>query len=121
MNDSVVVTFPNGAIERAAKRTDTFTWGIIGDATPNGWGGEDVVLEMVPNQPSVFQLLNYKMKKGAFQFIQNNDWVNTLSLSANGNVVPNGYNIGVEDGTYNIVLNLTNRISPSYSVKLVGQ
>lgn len=121
LNDSVVVTFPDGAIKRAAKRTDTFTWGIIGDATPNGWDGEDIVLEMVPNQPSVFQLLNYKMKKGAFQFRQNNDWVNTLSLSANGDVVPNGYNIEIEDGTYNIVLNLTNRISPSYSVELVGQ
>lgn len=98
-----------------------FIWMIIiGDATVNGWGGDDIRMDQdTENASDVFFLRNYKLNKGGFQFRQNSDWSNTLSLSANGDLIPTGYNVEVEEGIYDITLDMTNRLNPKYEVKMV--
>lgn len=115
-NDTMAIQMADGTVRKAHKTDQPFVWGIIGDATPNGWGGEDLIMQTLPDQPQVFILKDFKMKKGGFQFRQNNDWNNAIALSANGELVPNGYNIEVEDGIYDITLDMTNRMKPKYTL-----
>ncbi|MDU1890986.1 MAG: serine hydrolase [Dysgonomonas sp.] len=117
--DSLIINFPDGSVKRSKKTDKPFIWGIIGDATPNGWDGQDVPLELDATAPHVFSLRKFKLKKGGFQFRQNSDWSNSLSLSANGDLIPSGYNIEVEEGTYDITLDMTNRLNPKYKIRKI--
>ncbi len=118
--DSLILNVRNQRIVRAKKNNIPLIWGIIGDATPNGWDGKDVPMVADEESSQIWRLKNYKLKKGGFQFRRNGVWSNNVSLSATGEVAANGYNIEVEDGVYDIELDMTDRFSPRYNLHKVN-
>ncbi len=94
--------------------------GIIGNATPSGWDGKDIVLNTNAKNPNYYFLTNQKLKAGELRFRLNNDWNNSLALNNDDeNLCYDGYNIKIkEDGFYDIVLDVTIESKPKYSIKL---
>ena len=90
-------------------------WGLVGDATTNGWNGPD--MEMYETSSDVFELyanlLGNQMK---FRF--NEDWGNNYGdIGADGSLESGGDNIVITgDGIYHVVLNLN---SLTYSISEV--
>ena len=107
-------------IKKAKKIADTFPWGIIGTATPSGWDGKDIVLQTEKSNPNYYFLKNYKLKVGELRFRLNNDWGSSLALNNDDkNLCYDGYNIKItEDGFYDIVLDMTTKSKPKYSIQL---
>lgn len=118
---SVTITNTQGK-KTAKKIADIFSWGIIGTATPSCWEGKDIVLETQKSNPDFYYLKNYKLKAGELRFRSNNDWANSLGLNGdNKSMCYDGYNIIIkEDGFYDIVLDLSIKSKPQYSVKKVN-
>lgn len=83
------------------------TWGIIGDATPGGWGAST---EMFYNTATnVWEIDNVALTAGGHQmkFRANDDWAINLGGDVNG-LTYNGGNIDIAaDGNYNITLDLS--------------
>ena len=80
-------------------------WGLVGDATLNGWNGPDMeMFETGINQYALYATLN----SGEIKFRFNEDWgQNFGDNGADGTVEDGGSNIGVPGpGTYFITLNL---------------
>lgn len=80
-------------------------WGLVGDATPNGWGTlpDMVMSETATNQYAVYAVLG----DGSMKFRFNNDWgVNYGNSGTDG--VLGGDNIAVTAGTYYITMDLDN-------------
>ncbi len=81
------------------------TWGIVGDSTPNGWNGPDIMLKQDGSVLSIFVTLT----DGLLKFRENNDWTNNYGDDgADGTIEAGGANINVTAGTYKITLDLTN-------------
>lgn len=80
-------------------------WGIIGNATPNGWNEPDT--DMYEASPNVFKIFT-ELTEGELKFRKNDDW--SVSFGGeNGNLIPDGDNIVVETtGRVVITLNLNN-------------
>lgn len=82
------------------------TIGIIGDATPNGWEGEDIDLEKSAADPSVWTL-RMELLDGEAKFRAENDW--TVNWGAgdfpSGVATQGGANIPVTAGDYLIRFN----------------
>ena len=94
-------------------KIETFTWGIVGDATANGWNGPDQAMTYDPVL-DIWQAI-VTVVDGQMKFRMNNDWaVNYGSTSATepdpilaaGAVVAGGKNFGVKKGTYLVTLDL---------------
>lgn len=119
--DSLVVQFRDGTIKKAKRKTGTapIPWGIIGDATPSGWDGKDILLQTDPKNPKLYFLRNYPLKKGKFKFRLNNDWGYNFGLNDDGkSIALDAYDFHItEDGNYNIVFDTTNPIQPRYNIK----
>ncbi len=106
---SLVNKFPEGDIDVNALNNalsgPLSDWGLVGDATTNGWNGPD--MEMYETSSDVFELyanlLGNQMK---FRFDE--DWGNNYGDSgADGTLESGGDNIVIPgDGIYHIVLNL---------------
>lgn len=85
-------------------------WGVVGSATPGGWG--------TPNLPDVpfwttttaGVLVSYvTLKDGEIKFRTNNSWATNLGDNGNdGSLEAEGANIPVTAGTYKITFNLNN-------------
>ncbi|OQD42276.1 hypothetical protein BUL40_10925 [Croceivirga radicis] len=88
---------------------EPFSWGLVGDATPNGWDGPDTPLTYDSSSDqwrAVVTLTNGEMK-----FRQNNDWaVNFGDTGADGTIEANGDNIMVEAGNYLVSVDFTNNL-----------
>lgn len=91
------------------------TWGIIGDATPNGWGGDTQMTYDATNQ--VWTVTANMIASGSFKFRANGQWNIDFGIDGNGNLVYAdnsffGYTSGLNnltvpsDGNYTITLNL---------------
>ncbi len=81
-------------------------WGLVGDATTNGWGGPDMVMRQTTTA-NVYQIFA-QLGNGEFKFRFNNDWgLNYGDDGANGSIEAGGANIKVTAGGYKITLNLT--------------
>ena len=116
---SLVNKFPEGDIDVNALNnglSGTLSdWGLVGDATTNGWDGPD--MEMYETSSNVFELyaslLGNQMK---FRFDE--DWGNNYGDSgADGTLESGGDNIAIPgDGIYHVVLNLN---SLTYSISEV--
>ena len=93
-------------------------WGLVGNATPNGWNGPDV--EMYQTGPQEFSIYA-ELANGELKFRFNEDWGNNYGDNgADGTIESGGANIAVSAGTYFIVLDLgsgTYSISPFSSDK----
>ncbi|MDN6309379.1 MAG: RagB/SusD family nutrient uptake outer membrane protein [Flavobacteriaceae bacterium] len=88
-------------------------WGIIGDATPNGWSAPDT--EMYEASPAVYQLYT-ELTDGELKFRKNDDWAENYGGS-DGNLELDGDNITVNTtGRVVITLNLNQN---TYSIESI--
>lgn len=87
---------------------DKLSWGIIGDATPGGWGGDTDM--MYNNGSRTWSITTTLIGGKEMKFRLNDDWgTNYGDNGANGSIELNGDNIKVAtNGTYRIVLDLVN-------------
>ena len=83
-------------------------WGLVGDATPNGWGSTNDI-EMRSTGTNTYALYA-DLLQGQMKFRFNEDWgVNYGDDGANGTLEPGGANIAIPAaGTYYITMNLNN-------------
>jgi len=83
-------------------------WGLVGDATPNGWGSSDDIelYQTATNQYAVYTELG----SGEMKFRFNEDWgQNYGDNDANGSLEAGGANIPISNpGTYFVTLDLDN-------------
>ena len=87
---------------------DKLSWGIIGDATPSGWGSDT---DMKYNNGTRTWTITTALIGGKeMKFRLNDDWgTNYGDDGANGSVELNGANIKIAtDGNYRITLDLIN-------------
>ena len=87
-----------------------YIWGIVGDATPGGWGGPDVEFTRDWSTNDDIWILNgVDLIDGQWKVRANNEWVVDYGdTDADGTLDVGGTNIDVVAGTYNITLNFDN-------------
>ena len=104
---SLVNLFGQG-IDVASANTSIGTasnWGLVGSATPNGWGGPDTSLHET-GVANVFAGY-FNLIDGELKFRKNNDWAfNYGDNGADGTVEDGGANIPITAGLYKITLDL---------------
>lgn len=84
---------------------ETFSLGIVGSATPNGWDGPD--LELLYDSTSDQFRAVVTLIDGEIKFRLNNDWnVNWGDSGADGTLEAGGDNIAVAAGKYVVTVNL---------------
>ena len=87
----------------------TELWGLVGDATHNGWDGPDVKLVPDPCNDGIFIASNVVLTSGVMKFRQNDDWGVNMGLGEGGEgtlmVGGFGNDIPVTAGTYDVTLN----------------
>ncbi len=94
-----------------------FIWGIVGSATPNGWDGPDVKMNMDFAKEGVWYANNVALVDGEIKFRANEDWTNNYGDDgADFSLEAGGANIAVEAGTYDVVLDLSNADAPTYKL-----
>lgn len=87
-------------------KIEEFSWGLVGDATPNGWAGPDTKLMYDGTVDSWTTTVT--VKDGAFKFRLNNDpsyAVNYGGSGTEGVLKAGGDNISIKAGTYKITAN----------------
>ncbi|WP_262732207.1 SusE domain-containing protein [Gaetbulibacter sp. NE] len=83
---------------------EAYSWGVVGDATPNGWDGPDINLEYDPTSDQWRALAT--LTDGLIKFRQNNDWgTNYGDDGVDGTLELNGSDISVTAGNYLITVN----------------
>jgi len=92
---------------------ESFSWGIVGSATPNEWNGPDIPL-MYDSCSDTWRTVA-KLNEGVWKIRQNNDWaVNLGSDGADGNLQANGGDIPVTFGYYEIIVDFN---ASTYSIE----
>ncbi len=90
------ITFDTGAMTYTI---EPYTWGLVGDATPNGWSGPDLKLEYNPYNDDWKAAVT--LTAGDIKFRLNNDWTtNYGDTGADGTLDAGGDNITVTAGNY---------------------
>lgn len=90
--------------------TPITTIGIIGDATVNGWSGDDINMNYVPynketKEGRYWEVKDITLKTGVIKFRANDDWkINWGGELDNLTSKGNPANIAVEEGKYDIKL-----------------
>lgn len=90
--------------------TPITTIGIIGDATVNGWSGDDIDMNYVPynketKEGRYWEVKDITLKTGVIKFRANDGWdINWGGELDNLTSKGNPANIAVEEGTYDIKL-----------------
>ncbi|PKA97485.1 uncharacterized protein DUF5019 [Flavobacteriaceae bacterium MAR_2009_75] len=88
---------------------EPFTWGIVGDATPNGWDGPDVPLSYDPTSDQWRATIT--LNTGEIKFRQNNEWtIGYGDAEADDILEQDGGNIAVEAGNYLVSVDFNNRL-----------
>ena len=86
-------------------------WGLVGNATPNGWDGPDLEMYQIGAQEFAIYA---ELGSGEMKFRFNEDWgVNYGDNGADGTLESGGANIVVSAGTYYIEMDLS---AETYSV-----
>jgi len=84
---------------------EEYSWGIVGSATTNGWGGPDMMLHYNSYQDDWKAVVTLADGEAKFRF--NNDWaVNYGDDGVDGTMEANGANIAVSAGHYLVTMNL---------------
>ncbi|MFB9051566.1 SusE domain-containing protein [Formosa undariae] len=92
-------------------------WGLVGDATPNGWDGPDTVLNMDYVTEGVWYINGVSLTNGEMKFRANNDWGFNYGDTGNDGILDDGGdNIAVTTGIYNIILDLSDTSNPTYTL-----
>ena len=116
-DDNIIMTQPAGYYkvdidlsEKKYELTPITTIGIIGDATVNGWSGDDIDMKYVPynketKEGRYWEVKDITLKTGVIKFRANDDWAINWggeldNLTSKGNPA----NIAVEEGKYDIKL-----------------
>lgn len=95
-------------------------WGIVGDATPNGWDGPDIPFYKTEKEETY--IAYGTLTDGEIKFRQNNSWDDEDYGGSGGVLEEGGDNIEVESGRYKITMNLdelTYKLE-KYSIGVVG-
>lgn len=80
-------------------------WGLVGDATPNGWGGPDTSLRMTSTANVYSGFFN--LVDGEMKFRRDNNWgFNYGDNGLDGTVEDGGANIPIKAGLYKVTLDL---------------
>ena len=94
-------------------KIETYSWGIVGSATPNEWNGPDIPL-MYDSCSDTWRAVA-KLNEGVWKVRQNNDWaVNYGSDAADGTLQSGGADIPVTLGYYEVIVDL-NKLTYSIS------
>ena len=92
---------------------EEYSWGIVGSATTNGWGGPDMMFHYNSFQDDWRAVVT--LGDGEVKFRFNNDWgVNYGDDGADGTMEANGANIAVSAGHYLVTMNLNTQ---SYTIE----
>ena len=84
---------------------EEYSWGIVGSATTNGWGGPDMMFHYNSFHDDWRAVVT--LGDGEVKFRFNNDWgVNYGDDGADGTMEANGANIAVSAGHYLVTMNL---------------
>lgn len=84
---------------------EPFSWGLVGDGTPNGWNGPDTPMTYNSYQDNFKAAVT--LTDGEMKFRFNNDWgVNFGDDGLDGTLEGGGANIPVSSGHYIITLDL---------------
>lgn len=87
-------------------KVEKYSWGLVGSATPNGWGGPDVDFFYDPATDQFRALGSFG--DGDIKIRKNNDWsINYGDTGNNGTLELNGDNIPIKKGVYLITFNPT--------------
>ena len=83
---------------------ESFTWGLVGSATTNGWGGPDMMLNY--NSFGDDWRTVVSLNDGEVKFRFNNDWgLNYGDSGADGSLENGGDNIAISAGNYLVIFN----------------
>lgn len=107
-----------GGKDVSAKRFQP-TWGLIGNATSKGWDEKmpDIKLTEDSLKKGLWVLNDIKLNTGELKFRFNNDWNINYGDNANDKMLNlHGENIKIEEGTYDIILDMTDEAKPKYSI-----
>ncbi|MBF0597553.1 SusE domain-containing protein [Faecalibacter rhinopitheci] len=87
-----------------------FQWGIVGDATPNGWDGPDAQVLSFDGTKEIWYFNGAVLKDGEIKFRQNDKWEIDYGQGATpGTLIEKtGSNIPVKAGTYDVIMDLKN-------------
>ena len=84
---------------------EEYSWGIVGSATTNGWGGPDMMFHYNSFQDDWRAVVT--LGDGEVKFRFNNDWaINYGDDGSDGTMEANGANIAVSAGHYLVTMNL---------------
>jgi len=94
------------------------TWGIIGDATPDGWNSDQ---DMTWNPATEALEINIDLIAGQIKFRANDDWIVNLGTDTLGSsiLIQDGENINISGGSYLIRLFL-DKPDYTYEIKLTS-
>lgn len=95
------------------------TWGIVGDATPNGWDGPDIPFWQTGTENVYVAYAN--LTDGEIKFREDNAWDNNYGGSG-GTLEQDGSNIAVTAGKYKVTIDfneMTYNIE-AFSLGIVG-
>lgn len=100
------------------------TWGVVGSATPGGWGTPDIPdLPFYTTSESGVLVAYVTLRDGEIKFRENNDWtLNYGDTGLDGTLDDGGDNIPVSAGSYRILMNLNTLTytMETYSWGIVG-
>ena len=90
-------------------KLDNYSWGLVGDATANGWGGPDEKLSYDGNLDA--WTITTTLKDGEFKFRLNNDWGTNFGGTSNAGELTDkdGTNIKIKAGKYKITANFNKK------------
>ncbi len=97
---------------------ETDIWGVVGDATPNGWDGPDTKFSIDFSTENIWILKDIVLTDGAIKFRTNDAWdLNYGDLTADGVLdQDNDNNINVTAGTYDIILDFNDLNAITYEL-----
>jgi hypothetical protein len=107
VTSSLVKLFDKGIDVNAANTAigSAADWGLVGDATPNGWGGPDTSLHQT-GTANVFEGF-FNLVNGEMKFRKDNNWgFNYGDNGADGTLDSGGANIKIKAGLYKVTLDL---------------
>jgi hypothetical protein len=83
---------------------EPYMWGLVGSATPSGWGAPDVMLHYNPFADDWRTVITLADGEAKFRF--NEDWaINYGDTGADGSLETGGDNIAVSAGHYLVIFN----------------
>jgi len=114
LNEIDTLIFVQNGTKIKAKRIKAI-WGLIGSATSNGWEGKDIELTETEKKGN-WVIKNLKLKEGEFKFRFNNDWTINFGEGENGGLKQDGNNFKIQEGLYDITLDLTEKENPKVNI-----